>query len=346
VVVWFASPPSPVSSTPTHPFALVVLPPLWSSTVTTTCHVVAAAMSTSSPTPPADGAPSHLCARDEFSTEGASDAAIKKPRRLWRPTGASDRNDVMCVKVVFNASAYVTSGRKRVGLLQQAVDTFNIQPNAPFIKDPKHLADRFKLLTDQYERENKVREAQSGKEDKLKLSELDELLADALRAKDKWLEAKEGREEAKDVKEARLRQQGAQARDAMLRRRQATSECETGDGEEPKRGADSGVGGDAGSTAGWPSGSRKRFRAPDDANDDELLSLLRDSQKRKHDLDERRLARETRRMQHERDLHDEAHAKNEHEASAAAAAAAAAAAQQTATMSLLTELARSIARRK
>ena len=303
-------------------------------------------MSVSSPTSPAGRAPSHVSARDEVSKEGASDPATKKPRRLWRPTGASDRNDVMCVKVVCNAGAHVTSGRKRVGLLQQAVDTFNIQPNAPFITDPKHLADRFKLLTEQYERENKVREAQSGKEDQLKLSELDELLADALRAKDEWLEAKEGREEAKDVMEARLRQQGAHARDAIMRRRRASSECEAGDGEEPGRGADSGVGGDAGSTFGRPSGSRKRFRAPDDADDDELLSLLRESEKRKHDLEEQRLAPEERRMQHERDLHVEAEAKNEREASAAAAAAAAAAAQQTATMSLLTELARSIARRQ
>jgi len=142
-----------VSSTPTHPCALVVLPLLWSSTVTTTCHVLAAAMSTSSPTPPADGAPSHASARDEVATDGASDPATKKPRRLWRPTGASDRNEVMCVKVVCNAGAHVTSGRKRVGLLQQAMDTFTIQPNAPFITDSKHLADRFKLLTDQYERE-------------------------------------------------------------------------------------------------------------------------------------------------------------------------------------------------
>jgi len=57
VAVWFASPLSSVSSAPTHPCALVVLPPLWSSTVTTTCHVLGAAMSTSSPTPPAGGAP-------------------------------------------------------------------------------------------------------------------------------------------------------------------------------------------------------------------------------------------------------------------------------------------------
>jgi len=287
-----------------------------------------------------------MSAHDEVSKEGASDPATKKPRRLWRPTGASDRNDVMCVKVVCNAGAHVTSGRKRVGLLHQAVDTFNIQPNAPFITDPKHLADRFKFLTEQYERENKVREAQSGKEDELKLSELDELLADALRAKDEWLEAKEGREEAKDVKEARLRQQGAQARDAMMRRRRASSVCKAGDGEESGRGADSGLGGDALSTPCRPSGSRKRFRAPDDADDDELLSLLRESEKRKHDLEEQRLAPEESRMQHERDLHVEAEAKNEREASAAAAAAAAAAAQQTATMSLLTELARSIARRQ
>jgi len=195
-----------------------------------------------------------MSARDEVSKEGAFDPATKKPRRLWRLTGASDRNDVMCVKVVCNAGAHVTSGRKRVGLLQQAVDIFNIQPNAPFITDPKHLADRFKLLTEQYARENKVREAQSGKEDELKLSELDELLADALRAKDEWLEAEEGRKEAKDGKEARLRQQGAQARDAMMRRRRASSECEAGDGAEPGRGADSGVGGDAGSTPCWPSG--------------------------------------------------------------------------------------------
>jgi len=83
-------------------------------------------MSTSSLTPPAGGAPSHVSARDEVSKEGASDTATKKPRRLWRPTGASDRNDVMCVKVVCNAGAHVTLGRKRVGLLQQAVDTFNI----------------------------------------------------------------------------------------------------------------------------------------------------------------------------------------------------------------------------
>jgi len=256
-------------------------------------------MSTSSPTPPADGAPSHVSARDEVSKEGASDPSTKKPRRLWRPTGESYRNDVMCVKVVCNAGAHVTSRRKRVRLLQQAVDTFNIQPNAPFITDPKHLADRFKLLTDQYERENRVPQAQSGTEHELKLSELDELLADALRAEDEWLEAKEGREEAKDVKEAGLRQQGAQARDEMMRRRRESCECEAGDGEEPRRGSGSGAGGNAGSTPGRPSGSRKRLRAPDDADEDELLSVLRESEKRKHDLEERRLSLDEGRMQHE-----------------------------------------------
>jgi len=287
-----------------------------------------------------------VSSRDKVSKKGAPDPATKKPRRLWRPTGASDCNDVMSVKVACNAGAHVTSGRKRVGLLKQAVDTFNIQPNAPFITDPKHLADRFELLTEQYERENEVREAQSGKEDELKSSELEELLADALRAKDEWLEPKERREEAKVVKEARLRKQGAHERDAMMRRRPASSKCEAVDGEEPGRGAHSGVGGDAGSTPGRPSGSRKRFRAPDDADDDELRSLLQESEKRKQDLEKRRLGLEERRMQHERDLHDEAQEKNEREASAAAAVAAVAAAQQTATMSLLTELARSIARRQ
>jgi len=303
-------------------------------------------MSVSSPTSPAGRAPSHVSARDEVSKEGASDPATKKPRRLWCPTGASNRNDVMCVKVICNAGSHVTSGRKRVGLLQQAVDTFNIQPKAPFITDPKHLADRFKLLTDQYERENKVREAQSGKEEELKLSELEELLADALRAKYEWLEAKEGWEKTKDIKEARLRQQGAQARDAMMRRRRASSECEAGDCEEPGRGADSGVGDDAGSIPCRPSGSRKRFRAPDDADDEEFLSLLRESEKRKHDLEKWRLALAERRMQHERNLHDEAREKNEREASFVAAGAAAAAAQQTETISLLAELACSIARRQ
>lgn len=115
----------------------------------------------------------------------------------------------------------MASGRKRVELLQRAVEAFNLKPNAPFVTDQKHLADRFKLLMEQFERQDNVRKAQSGREDELELTELDKLLADAARAKEEWLQAKESGEEAKNAKEARLRHQGGQARDAMMRRRRA-----------------------------------------------------------------------------------------------------------------------------
>lgn len=145
---------------------------------------------------------------DERLTSGGKDQAARKPRRLWPPVGGSDANDIMCVKVVCNAGAHVAVGRKRVALLQTAVNTFNEETDAPFITDVKHISDRYKLLMDQFERENKDRERKRGEEEQLLLSELDQLLKNALEDKEKWMDAREAAEEAKDKKEARLRLQG------------------------------------------------------------------------------------------------------------------------------------------
>lgn len=75
----------------------------------------------------------------------------------------------------------------------------------------------------------------------------------------------------------------------------------------------------------------------DDADEDELLSLLRESEQRKQALEERRIALEERRLEHE---HNKVEARVQKERDARAAAAA----QHTATMLLLAELARSIGR--
>lgn len=76
----------------------------------------------------------------------------------------------------------------------------------------------------------------------------------------------------------------------------------------------------------------------DDADEDELLSLLRESEQRKQALEERRIALEERRLEHEHNKEVEARVQKERDARAAAAA------QHTATMLLLAELARSIGR--
>ncbi|OSX75619.1 hypothetical protein BU14_0229s0007 [Porphyra umbilicalis] len=122
----------------------------------------------------------------------------------------------MTLNVACNAGAHVASGHARVAMSQKAVDWFNKQSNAPFDTDPKHLADRSKLLTDQCERENKVCKSHSSKENELERSELTELLVGAVRATEMWLQANECGDEATYQKEARLRQQEGRAQ-ARLR---------------------------------------------------------------------------------------------------------------------------------
>lgn len=99
----------------------------------------------------------------------------------------------MCVKVSCYAGAHVAAGRKRVARFQSAVDSFNAQPNALFLTDVEHFAGRFKLLMDQFERENKEPARKSGREGELILSELDQLLENALEDKDKCLDAEEAK---------------------------------------------------------------------------------------------------------------------------------------------------------
>lgn len=84
------------------------------------------------------------------------------------------------------------------------MDTYNTEPKAPFITHPKHPSDGIKFLSDSNEEQNKLQEAQCGKEYELRLSELEELLGEALRAMEERLGAKESWEEAKDKKEVRL----------------------------------------------------------------------------------------------------------------------------------------------
>jgi len=229
---------------------------------------------------------------------------------------------------------------------QKAVDWFNKQSNAPFVTDPKHLADRSKLLTDQCERENKVCKSHSRKENELERSELTELLVGAVRAKEMWLQANECGDEETCQKEARLRQQGAQARNAMMRRCRVSIDVELTKGDEPGGGTDCGENDGSASTPIHRSGSKKLRRAFYDAHEDELLSIIKWSEERKQDLEDRRLALEERRMHHARELRVTAQAQTSRDAFSAAAAAASSVAQHSATMSLMMELALSTARRE
>jgi len=235
--------------------------------------------------------------------ESASGGRPKKLRRRWTKDA-----DVICVHAVRSANAHRAPLGKRVERYGEAKRIFNDYPQAPFKVEYKAIRDRWLLLYDHFALKDKKEALITGQEKDV--TNLDKLLIDAVEEAQDHTRLEDEAQGEQDGKEQRLFQRGEIIRRMAMERRAHRNADGLADASAPSRDPTSGRGdttappgspGSSKSTPTWRGRRRKRC----EIEDDDVVDLLENSEKRRWDLKSKEIELGERRLNQERQLHDE-----------------------------------------
>ena len=223
---------------------------------------------------------------------GAPDAG-KQKRRSW-----TDSHDDKIFNAARAANAHVAPSGKISERFENAATIFNSQPQAPFTVTGKVMQDRFNTLRKQYRTQDNADAKKTGHEKEDGDTELQVLLQDVMPKSVEIKERKKVERNEASEKEEKLVADGAAIRQmAMKRRRRHAKSLEGVSSDDAE---DAPAISRSTPTKNSARRGRRRMRSEMGDDDEDIVEIIQQSEKRREDLADKQIALEERRMVDER----------------------------------------------
>jgi len=230
-----------------------------------------------------------------LATGTDSSAKGKQRRRRWTNT-----HDLRVVHATRAANAHVAPRGKIMERYEKAAAIFNDHPQAPFVVTGKVLRDRFNFLKDRYLSQDKKDAESTGVEQEV--TELDNLLCDVVPAAvDYEMKVSKDREEATRLEE-KLVSDGESIRRMAMERRQKRPRSGGSEDREDVVGGQEASGSPSMATSVATCRRRRRVEMNDD---DDVVVALQQNEKRRDEVALKQLELAERRLEQERQFHQE-----------------------------------------